>query len=285
MKRKVMIIALVVAIAAIIGSFSLAFFTDTDYNENTMVFGNVEIEQLEYERVVGEDGKWISTGETDKYGYSPDEVQEFTQDKPLFPVYKPTGSMEWDDRNDGKYQQSWGAVGAPGSNQLFDDSCTNVIDKFVFVKNTGKSDAYIRVLVALEQGDIAADNFKNYIMTNSDKNHWTYDGAVASNVVIGDSTYVVVSYLYVGPSSNPNGVLAPDAISYASLLQLYLMDTATQEDVQALDGNDNGKYDVLVLSQAVQTTGFANADEAFAAAFPGVNDATTLQGWFESAAA
>ena len=63
----------------------------------------------------------------------------FAQNKKLIPT---TGTAAWDDRNgsqapsgEGSHQQSWANVDAPGSNQLFDDSVTNVIDKFVFVKN------------------------------------------------------------------------------------------------------------------------------------------------------
>jgi hypothetical protein len=42
---------------------------------------------------------------------------------------------------------------------------------------------------------------------------------------------------------------------------------ATNEDCEALDGNDNGTYDVLVFTQAVQAAGFASADEALDTAF------------------
>ncbi len=49
MKRKVMIIAVVVAIAAIIGSFSLAYFTDTDAIKNEFTVGEVKIDLTEGE--------------------------------------------------------------------------------------------------------------------------------------------------------------------------------------------------------------------------------------------
>ena len=50
-----------------------------------------------------------------------------------------------------------------------------------------------------------------------------------------------------------------------------------------LDGNDNGKLDILVLTQAVQAQGFANAKTALDTAF-GVSDVGKAAGWFASIA-
>lgn len=277
MKRFLSMLLVVVLTATLAVSGTLAYLQDDDSDVNVMTLGNVKIEQLEYERVV-ENGAWISTGETDKYGYKPDKVQKFTQAKPLYPAVFADGIIKWDDRV-ADHQQSWGQVGASGSNQLFDDSVKNVQDKFVFVKNTGKSDAYVRTFIALEQGDIAADNFKNVIMTNSDKDHWSYE-AVATDVVIGGNKYVVVCYTYCGPKSNPTGILAPGAVSYPSLLQVYMTPKAGNEEVKAIDGNGNGTYDILVLSQAVQANGFADATSALNEAFGEANDANVVT-WFE----
>ena len=162
----------------------------------------------------------------------------------------------------------------------------NYIDKVVTVENTGKNDAYVRTIVALEQGSIAADEFVNIIMTNSDYKssqnnysaHWDRELA-ATDVEIGETKYYIYVYTYCGPTSNPNGILAPGAASYPSLLQVYMKPNATNEDVEALDGNDNGKYDILVLSQAVQTAGFDDAQTALNTAFGEVNK-TNLKVWF-----
>lgn len=272
--KKTLLVALsyVLAIGLAIGG-TIAWLTSTDEDVNVMVMGNVKIEQLEYERVVDENGAWVSTNTTDKYGYTPDAVQEFTQAKPLMPAVFKDGVIKWDDRNGSQaasgatsHQQSWGEIGAPGSNQLFDDSVRNAQDKFVFVKNTGKSDAYVRTWFALEQGAVAAEDFKNVVMTNFNINHWNRV-EVASNVEIDGNTYVVWCATYLGPKSNPTGILAPDATSYASLLQVYMKPETTNADVEAIDGNGNGTYDILVFSQAVQTTGFDSAEEALNAAF------------------
>ena len=143
-----------VAIVSIVGT--IAYLTSEDQDVNVMTMGKVSIEQLEYERVVDENGKWV-TSEYTGYGYIADEMQEFTNHKPALPAVYQDGTTKWDDRNgsqaasgNGSHQQPWSQIGALGSNQLFDDSMKNVIDKFVFVKNTGKTDAYYRTIIAIE---------------------------------------------------------------------------------------------------------------------------------------
>lgn len=279
MKHRTLLLclALVFSAALAIGG-TMAYLQDTDEDVNVMTLGNVHIEQLEYERVV-ENGAWVSTGEEDKYGYTPDEIQPFTQDKPLYPAVFVDGVIKWDDRNgnqnasgEGSHQQSWAQVvskdGTPtsGSNQLFDDSVKNVIDKFVFVENTGKSDAYVRTWFAFEQGDVPADEFKSVIMTNTNQTHWSWE-TVATDVTIEDSKYVILCATYLGPKSNATGILAPGAVTYPSLLQVYMKPEAGNEEVNAIDGNKDGKYNILVVSQAVQTAGFADAKTALNEAF------------------
>ncbi len=262
-----------VAVAAVAIGGTLAYLQDDDSDVNVMTLGNVQIDQLEYERVVDQDGNWVPLTTTDKYGYTPDELQDYTQDKPLYPAVFADGSIKWDDRNGSQevsgptsHQQSWAQIGASGSNQLFDDSVKNALDKFVFVKNTGKSDAYVRTWFAFEQGSVAADNFANVIMTNSNCDHWSWE-TVATDVDIDGNRYVVKLATYLGPKSNPTGVLAPGAVSYPSLLQVYMKPEATNEDCAAIDGNKNGTYDILSYSQAVQTNGFENANAALSEAF------------------
>jgi len=289
--KKMMSMLFVVALVAIIGvAGMLAYLSSESSDVNVMELGNVKIEQIEYERVVDANGAWVSTGKTDKYGYIPDKVKDFEQAKPLFPAVFADGVIKWDDRNGsvnpsgaGSHQQSWAEIGAPGSNQLFDDSVKNVQDKFVFVENTGKSDAYVRTWIALEQGDIAAENFKNVIMTNADKDHWAWE-TVATDVKIEDKDgvegeYYVLCVTYLGPKSNPTGILKAGTISYPSLLQVYMKPEATNEDVEAIDSNNNGTYDILVLSQATQTNGFADAKTALDTAF-GEATAANVAEWF-----
>ena len=272
MKKKILAVAIAaIMLVTAIASFSLAYMTDTDEQTNTMTVGKVDIEQLEYERVLADsnnDGimEWVSTEKTDDYGYTPDQLQEFTQDKPLYPVVcletlgkANEGSMKWDDRVSG-HQQSWAQVGAPGSNQLFDDSCKNVVDKFVFVKNTGKSDVYVRTIIAFEQGDLTAAEIDEMIGINANEYHWDLE-EIAKDVEIKGNKYAIICFTYRGPKQNTaqGGILTPDEVSRPSLLQVYLASKATNDTVERIDGNDNGKYDILVLSQATQTNGFVNS--------------------------
>lgn len=279
LKKVLLMCTALVLVAALSIGGTVAYLQDDDSAVNVMTLGNVKIEQLEYERVV-ENGAWVAAAALDKYGYTPDVLQEFTgnapfeEKKPLYPAVFTDGAIKWDDRNGsqeasgiGSHQQSWGQVGASGSNQLFDDSVKNTIDKFVFVKNIGKSDAYVRTWIAFEQGAVVKDDFKNVIMTNADKDHWSWPNAWTYDVEIDGNEYVVTCATYMGPSSNPTGVLAPGTVSYPSLLQVYMRPEAGNEEVEAIDGNKNGTYDILVFSQAVQAEGFADAKTALDAAF------------------
>lgn len=281
MKKKFVAVAmvLVLALTAVIGG-SFAYFTDTEAATNVMVMGNIDISQLEYERVVDANGNWIPTNTTDKYGYTPDELQEFVQEKPLYPAVFADGTIKWDDRTSG-HQQSWGQLDAPGSNQLFDDSVKNAIDKFVFVKNeSGHSDAYVRTIFAFEQGDLTAAEFDEIIGTSADANHWDWE-TIATDVEIDGQKYVIATATYMGPTSDPTGILPAGSVSYPSLLQVYMVPETTQEQVASFEGT----YEILVLSQAVQTEGFADAETALNTAFgkPGdtaANGLMNAQVWF-----
>lgn len=284
MKKKFVAVAmvLVLALTAVIGG-SFAYFTDTEAATNVMVMGNIDISQLEYERVVDANGNWIPTNTTDKYGYTPDELQEFVQEKPLYPAVFADGTIKWDDRTS-DHQQSWGQLDAPGSNQLFDDSVKNAIDKFVFVKNeSGHSDAYVRTIFAFEQGDLTAAEFDEIIGTSADANHWDWE-TIATDVEIDGQKYVIATATYMGPTSDPTGILPADSVSYPSLLQVYMVPETTQEQVTSFGGT----YEILVLSQAVQTEGFADAETALNTAFgkPGdtaANGLMNAQAWFYEA--
>ena len=70
-----------------------------------------------------------------------------------------------------------------------------------------------------------------------------------------------------GTWRHKNGILPAGDTSYPNLSQVYIKSEATNEDMVALDGNGNGTLDILVLSQAVQTAGFADAQTALNTAF------------------
>lgn len=110
MKKRIVTIALVVALVAIAAVGTLAYFTDTDNATNTFTVGNVAIKLIEKER----DGN----GGT----------KEFTQGKKLYPIV-------------GSAQGEKDALGMP--------TAKNYVDKMVTIENTGSEKAYIRAYFAI----------------------------------------------------------------------------------------------------------------------------------------
>lgn len=258
-----------VAVLAIGGT--IAYLADTDSDVNVMTMGNVSIDQLEYERIpdaaTTTGWKAADTEYAVKFGndtYYPDAMQKFTQNKPALPAVYQDSTIKWDDRNGsqaasgtGSHQQSWAEVGAPGSNQLFDDSVKNVIDKFVFVKNTGRTDSYYRTFIAIE---CPKDLDESLIHLNTNGN-FRFDWEDLGTTTIGDVQYLIKVATY-------NQILTPDEISRPSLLQIFLDPAATNEDC-ALFGDT---WEILVVSQAVQADGFTSADSALTEAFGDTED-------------
>lgn len=110
MKKRIVTIALVVALVAIAAVGTLAYFTDTDNATNTFTVGNVKIDLIEKER----DGN----GGT----------KDFTQGKKLYPIV-------------GSAQGEKDALGMP--------TAKNYVDKMVTIQNTGSEKAYIRAYFAI----------------------------------------------------------------------------------------------------------------------------------------
>ena len=247
-------------IGAMVAGGSLAYLSDTDSDVNVMTLGNVKIEQIEKERIEQSDSNTADTN-----------LQEFKQDKPLFPAIYNT--MDFAD----SYQQ-WPTG---GGSAMFTDEMKNVQDKIVFVENTGASKAYVRTLFAFEQGDLTEAEFEALVGQNINATHWAWE-TVASNVEIEGNKYLIKVATYTGNAGDnrdvhPNGVLASGETTRPSLLQVMLYNTATNEDVEAIDGNKDGNYNILALSQAVQTAGFENAAEALNAGFGEVTAETAAE--------
>lgn len=221
MKKKIVAFMLVIAMLAIaIAGGTLAYFTDTETAKNVMAIGSVDIEQIEQER--NENGALVA----------------FTQNKPIVPA---VGAPEWEAKPI--------AVGG-GNQKVFD--VENVIDKFVFVENKGKSDAYVRTIIAIEAPNYDPNDLIHVNMNNT-------VGVTMSNfapVDINGVQYVYAVFTYTEE-------LAPTAKTPVSLAQVYLDPKTTQADVAAY----NGDWSILALSQAVQADGFGDAATALNAGF------------------
>ena len=109
MKKRIVTIALVVALVAIAAVGTLAYFTDTDEATNTFAVGNVKIDLIEQQR--GENG-----------------LVPFEQNKKLYPIV-------------GSAQGEKDEYGMP--------IAKNYVDKMVTIQNTGSEKAYIRAYFAI----------------------------------------------------------------------------------------------------------------------------------------
>ena len=267
----IMILSLVLAIAVGAGS-TLAYLSDTDADANVMTLGKVEITQNEHQRIV-KDGNY-ETGIVD--GQNSYLLEVYENDKPLLPIVgDPSKSGEdhagWDETTVRMSQ-----IGSYGGMQVF--AGKNAVDKFVTVSNTGRSDAYVRTIVAIEVGSTDG----SLIGTSY---HSVWEKNSIGIVEINGNKYSVTEYDYPGAQlsdgsyRHENGVLPAGDTTYPSLAQVYLKSEADNEDVEAIDGNKNDRLDILVLSQAVQAEGFADAATALNAGFGEVN-ADNVKQWF-----
>jgi len=270
MKKILSITLVVVLLAGMAVSGTMAYLQDTDSDVNVMTLGNVSIEQHEYERVV-ENGTYKTDIIDDVTSYV---LKDFTQGKALVPSALVTNGPGWDwDSTTVRMTQ----VDSYGGMQVF-VAASNAQDKFVTVENTGKTDAYIRTLVAIEVGSTDG----SLIGTSY---HSTWEKAEIGKITIDGNGYMLFEYAYEGGElsdgswRHENGILPAGDTSYPNLSQVYISAAATNEDMVALDGNGNGTLDILVLSQAVQAEGFADAQTALDTAFGDIT--TTNHPWVD----
>ncbi len=257
-----LILALVLSMAVGLGG-TLAYLTDTDEAVNVMTLGNVQIEQIELQRAEG-----VAYNATAVEG----SLEEYDQWQALYPAYPVNGAEEPYEAAGNGNLFKWGSyvtadndTGAAG-NGLWDDSkLKGVMDKFVFVKNTGDSDCYFRTWIAYECPEgITVGEVSNgaEIMFNVNGG---YDGG---NTILGYDTINVDGEsirfaIYCMTYTRENGVLPAGEIARPSLLQVVMTHHATNEDMEKL-----GKtYEVLAFTQACQTTNFPDKDTALTAAF------------------
>ena len=233
--KKVIAWLLVLALTAAISiGATLAYLTDTDEDVNVMTLGKVKIDQLEYERV------------NDETADEKAEVQEFRDNKPLYPAVTENGF----DYTPGDTYVDWTQIGKDGyTSPIWEPTkINNEVDKMVFVKNKGDYDAYVRSVFAFEAGNYKTlDEFKKMVHLNLNETDFTWTWLEAP-VTIGESTYFVATATY-------NKVLAPGALTEISLSQIALDKTATNADVEAFGET----YQILVKSQGIQADGFNNA--------------------------
>ena len=241
--KKLLMGATAIALtAAVAVGGTLAYLTDEDEDVNVMTLGEVEIDQIEQERVDDDAAQ--------------NELTDFEQNQPMLPAVYPGDTIPWAPADEWVVpnDEAWKVV----------EDNTNVIDKFVTVKNTGKSDAYIRTIFAFEE-DSSLIHYTANGANITEGATWVWEENVGT-FKKGEVTYS----LYVATYTEP---VKPGETTIPSLKQIYMDKAATNEYC----GQFGGTYDILVFSQAVQTEGFdsiiVGADAALNEAFGDITGA------------
>ena len=271
MKKVLLMCTAYVLVAALAIGGTVAYLQDSDSDVNVMTLGNVKIEQHEYEREVDADGNYVTDTIDNVTSYV---LKDFTQGKPLLPIVgdpnEPSDSPAYAGYDATRVRMT--QVDSYGTMDVF--AGKNAQDKFVTVENTGKTDAYVRTLVAIENGtgdaSLIGIGSRCVPAADADTNTAPWVSNYIGKITVDGNTYGLYEYVYRGASDvnrHVNGILPAGDTTYPSLCQVYLKHNATNEDMVKIDGNGNGTLDILVISQAVQTAGFADAQTALDTAF------------------
>ena len=245
MKKKIVALCLCVALAVVaIGGATLAYFTDTDNETNTFTVGGVKIALIEQQRNANSSA-----------------LVPFENNKNLMPI---VGSAQGE-------QEIVGGVKLP--------TAENYVDKIMTIKNTGVSDAYVRIFVAvptaLQNGqtpnapryDVLHWNFNGDSCANG---QWTDEIVVANPTIINNVEYKIYSRTYT-TALKANEVTATPAYIGFYLDKTVDMNADGAYTVDWGKGPEVINYDlskgveIPVFAQAIQADGFDSAEAAFAA--------------------
>ena len=270
MKKKLTAIFLCVALVAIaIVGASLAYFTDTDKKTNTFTVGNVKIELLEsqYHRVNA--GKGNATGETEPLsgGYlwaANVDMQGTTENTPNYV----TSGEVWNGQYFSDAQIEADAV--TYKDRYFAEHSQNMVPganvrKNPYVKNTGDSDAYIRIRTLIP--------VSLFEVIDKGPSYWTTtamnEGQVTSNAVDTYNTSGATAVkkverhgiMYYEYDFTFVKAVKPGELTFWNVWgNIAINKDATAEDLANVES-----FDVIFEADAIQAEGFANATEAFAA--------------------
>ena len=234
MKKLVFFLfAAVLAFTALSGA-SYAYFTDSvSSTQNVIVAGNIQIQQTELERAMDDSGNIV--------------LQPFTQNQVMMPM---VGTLE---------RAPFTVEGHDA--QLVTEAAQNYMDKIVSVRNVGSNPAYSRTVSAVP----SAAGIE-WLHIDTAATPWVWEQPVTAE--IDGITYTI----YCG---NYPEALAPDAVAEPSLLGVWV-DSLVDFDGSSyyLSGHTLGTladFQILVCTQAVQTTTFENAAEALLTTFGAIS--------------
>jgi len=257
MKKALLVSLSFMLVAAMAVGMTVAYLQDTDSAVNVMTLGNVYIEQIELQRA---DGVAHNAGEAGKgNGVTEGTLVPFKQGQALYPAV-PKNNAPTDYSAEATDLFFWGDYvysGTAGNGLWNDAKLSNVMDKMVFVKNTGLSDAYFRTVIAFEcpEGmDYSEGSDKEFMMNTNGSTVYAWEKA--GYYTIDDVRYLVMVATY-------QNALKPGNTAHPSLLQVVMTHNATNEDMELLGDT----YEILVASQAIQTAGFASAEDALNTGF------------------
>ena len=251
MKKKILSIALVVAMVAVIAAGSLAYFTDKKAAKNTFTVGNVHIALLESS--LHRENAGIANGAT--------------SDSELWSNVAKEGTGNTNQYKAGDTYYTDAQIEADAAQY----TCNNVklnpgqsYHKMPYVKNTGKNDAFIRIRVMIPADlDTAVLNSSMYTQTALNKGEFTMAYNDSDPVVRDGVKYNVYTF-------TRTEALAPNEMTYWNVWGTIHMDAdVTNEEIEGLFGEGkayaNGVFPVLVEADAIQADGFADVTAAFAA--------------------
>lgn len=271
MKKKSILMAAiaVMLVAVLVVGGTLAYFTDTKSATNTFTMGNVKIELLEsqYHRVNAGQGNAAGKTEPLSGGYlwaANVDMQGTTENTPNYTTSGETWSGQY--FSDAQIETD----AATYKNGYFAEHSKNMVPgsnvrKCPYVKNTGASDAYVRVRVLIPVSLFAViDNGPSYWTTTAMNEGQvtsvavdTYNnkGAEAVDKVTRDGiAYYVYDFTYTK-------ALKPGELTFWNAWGNIAIDkNATSEDLAKVES-----FNVLVEADAIQAEGFANATAAFTA--------------------
>lgn len=252
MKKFLLSALALVAVAALAITGTIAYLQWEDEDVNVMTLGNVKIAQHEYQRA---DGIAYNAGEPGEgNGIKKGDLEEFEQNQALYPAV-PKNGLATDYSAEATDLFFWGDYvysGTAGNGLWNDNKLSNVMDKMVFVENTGSSDCYFRTYIAFECPvgmEYSEGTDKEFMMNinGSSLYKWENLGYHEADGV----RYLVMEATYLN-------VLKPGQTAHPSLLQVVMTHNATNEDMELLGDT----YEIIVLSQAVQAAGFEDAEQA-----------------------
>ena len=249
MKKKIVSLCLVVALAAtaVIGG-TLAYFTDTEEAENVFTVGKVDVELIE---------SYVHRGAATAY--------ENTADAQGNHAYPDVASGEHTD------EQVLSGAGEAYTKYLAAQTLMPGIhiNKMPYVKNTGNTDAYVRIRVMIPAG---LDKYMDEAVfcasaVNGDTKEFTMKPTY--NTTVSGETGVVTDYAVY--TFVRDTALEPGKMTYWNVWNTITLDkNITNQDIEAaiedkLINADDLTLGIKVQVDAIQADSFADAAAAFEA--------------------